>query len=161
MPRIEVITYPEGCVVGMKIQTQAMANEIPKLWEILGQRRAEIRDLDESTPVAYGISIMMPDFEQTKVFDYIAGFPVMGKPDELPEGMDSFNIPAGVYVMVVCPNLASIPQAYKAIYNRWLPQSDYELDLSNGNFCFELYGEEFDPGSGSGKFFIYVPIQKK
>ncbi len=161
MPRIEVITYPEVCVVGMKIHTEGKPTDIPALWEELGPRRVEIRDLDESASVAYGISIMMPDFEQTKAFDYIAGFPVMGKPDELPEGMDSFTIPAGEYVMVVCPNLASIPQAYKAIYNRWLPQSDYALDLSNGNFCFELYGEEFDPGSGSEKFFIYVPIRKK
>ena len=161
MPKIEVTTYSEAYVVGLKLKTRGMANKIPKLWKKSGQRRAEIKDLDESAPVAYGISIMMPDFERTKKYDYIAGFPVMGKPDELPKGMEFFKIPAGEYVMVVCPNMASIPQSYKAIYNRWLPQSDYELDLSNGNFCFELYGEEFDPGSGSGKFFIYVPIRKK
>lgn len=160
MPKIEVTLYPEVIVVGLNIHTTGMSNEIPKLWETLGKRRSEIKDLDDA-PFAYGISVMGPDFEQTKVFDYLAGFPVMGKADKPPEGMESFSIPAGNYATVVCPNLASTKQAYEALYYRWLPQSDYELDLSNGNFCFELYGEEFDPGSGSEKYTIYVPVKMK
>jgi predicted transcriptional regulator YdeE len=161
MPKIEVTSFPEVFIVGLKIKTGGMSNEIPKLWEALGPRRAEINDLDESEPAAYGISIMDADFEKTKVFDYIAGFPVNAKADELPEGMVDFKIPGGEYATVVCPNLASTQQAYEALYYRWLPESDYALDLSNGNFCFELYGEEFDPGSGSEKYVIYVPVKKK
>jgi len=161
MPKIEVTSFPEVFLVGLKIITGGGSNEIPSLWEALGPRRAEIKDLDQSEPVAYGISIMEADFEQTKVFDYIAGFPVNEKAADLPKGMVDFVIPAGEYATIVCPNLASTQQAYEALYNRWLPESDYALDLSNGNFCFELYGEEFDPGSGSEKYTIYVPVKKK
>lgn len=160
MPKIEVISFPEVFIVGMKITSKGTPNEIPQLWKSFGSRRAEIVDLDESEPVAYGISIMEADYEQTKVFDYIAGFPVNSKAEELPEGMMDFRIPASEYAMVVCPNLRSIPQAYDALYLHWLPTSGYQLDLTNGNFCFELYGEEYDPGSGSEKFYIYVPIRK-
>lgn len=161
MPKIEVTSYPEVFVVGLKIKTGGLSNEIPELWDVLGPRRAEIKDLDESKPIAYGISIMEADFEQTMVFDYIAGFPVNEKANELPEGMVDFRIPAGEYATVVCPNLASTKQAYDALYFRWLPESDYELDLSNGNFCFELYDEAFDPGTGSEKYTIFVPIKRK
>ncbi len=162
MPKIDVRTYPEVFVVGMKIHhTAAKPNEIPKLWETLMQRVGEIEGLDESVHAAYGISIMEADFEETKAFDYIAAMPVMAEPVALPAGMEVYKIPAGEYASVVCPNLASIAQAYDALYTRWLPQSDYQLDFANGNFCFELYGEEYNPAAGSEKFYIYVPVREK
>ena len=161
MPKIEVKSYPEGFVVGLVIHTQGMSAEIPKLWEKLAQHESEIEDLDETAHVAYGISIMGPDWAETHAFDYLAGMPVKGEPTQLPEGMASFKIHAGEYVMVRCPNLASIQQGYEALYNRWLPQSDYQIDISGGNFCFELYGEEYNPSEGSEIFHIYVPVLKK
>jgi len=161
MAKVNIKTYPEAFVVGLGIHTQSMSEEIPKLWEDLGKRQGEIEGLDEAADAGYGISIMGPDFAETDEFDYIAGMPVMDKPAGLPEGMQSFRIPAGEYAVVVCPNLASIAEGYDAIYERWLPQSDYQLDFSSGNFCFELYGEEYNPATGSEKFYIYVPVRKK
>lgn len=161
MAKVNVKPYPEVFVVGLGIHTQSMSGEIPKLWEELGERQDEIEGLDEAAHAGYGISIMGPDYMETDEFDYIAGMPVTGEPAGLPEGMQSFRIPAGEYAVVLCPNLASIAQGYEAIYERWLPQSDYQLDFSGGNFCFELYGEEFNPQAGSEKFFIYVPVKKK
>ncbi len=161
MPKVKVLSYPEVPVVGLSIHTKAMSGEIPPLWEKLGERQTEIVNLDESAHVGYGISIMGADFEETNAFDYVAGLPVTGEAEEVPEGMAAFTIPAGEYAVVLCPNLASIQQGYEAIYNRWLPNSDYELDMSKGNFCFELYGEEFNPSAGSEKFYIYVPVKKQ
>jgi len=161
MPKIEVKPYPEVFVVGLSLHTKGMSSEIPKLWEKLGQRQGEIEGMDEAAHAGYGISIMGPDWEETHEFDYLAGMPVTDQRTDMPEGMRSFTIPAGEYAMVVCPNLASIQQAYEALYNRWLPQSDYQLDFTGGNFCFELYGEEFNPPEGSEKFYIHVPVKKK
>jgi len=105
----------------------------------------EIRNRDFSVRAAYGISIMGPEYEETMIFDYIAGFPVEDGEDELPEGLKQFTIPDMQY----------------AIY-RWIEQSiEFVVDLSKGNFNFELYGEEFMPDQGSEKFYIYVPIKKK
>lgn len=161
MPKIDVVNYPKTYVAGLLYHGANEAGEIPALWGLLMQREAEIAGRDFSEPVAYGVSIMGPEFEGSHVFDYIAGFRVKDTLDELPEGMGQFEIPEGQYAMIVCPNLASLGQAFDAVYNRWLPESDYELDLSFGNFCFELYTEEFNPSEGSEKLYIYVPVKKK
>jgi predicted transcriptional regulator YdeE len=161
MPKIEVKDFPKTYVAGLLYHGANEAGEIPALWDTLQEREAEITGRDFSEPVAYGISIMGPEFEDSHVFDYIAGFPVNDTLDDLPEGMGQFEIPAGQYAVIVCPNLASLGQAYDAIYNRWLPESEYKLDLSFGNFCFELYNEEFNPPEGSEKFYIYLPVKKK
>lgn len=161
MPEIKVVDFPKAHVAGMLYHGDNAQNEIPTLWDILMQREAEVAMRDMSEPLAFGISIMGPDFEQTKMFDYIAGYPVTDTLTDLPEGMGQFEIPAGQYAVITCPNLASLGEAYDAIYNRWLPASDYQLDLSFGNFCFELYNEEFNPQAGSEKLYIYVPVTKK
>lgn len=160
MPKIEVKSHPEMTIVGLKYHGKNQAGEIPQLWGQLMGRAAEIQARDWSVRAGYGISIMDQDFEQTMVFDYIAGFPVLKAPPELPESMGQFTLPEGRYAVITVPDLASISQAYDAIY-RWIAQSEeVAVDLSGGNFNFELYGEEFMPDEGSEKFYIYVPIQE-
>lgn len=161
MPEIKVVDFPKTYVAGMLYHGKNEQNEIPGLWDILMEREAEIAQRDTSAPVAFGINIMGPEFEESKVFDYIAGYPVTDTLDDLPDGMGQFAIPAGRYAVITCPNLASLGEAYEAIYNRWLPKSDYQLDLSFGNFSFEFYTEEFNPPEGSEKLYIYLPVTKK
>jgi len=161
MPKIEVKSHPEMIVVGLNYRGKNEAGEIPKLWGELMERADEIESRDFSAHAAYGISIMGPDYEETMVFDYIAGFVVTEEPEALPEGMAQFTIPERDYAVITCPNLASISQAYDAIY-RWVPASDeFSFDFSAGNFNFELYGEEFMPDAGTEKFYIYVPVKKQ
>ena len=160
MPEIKVVDFPKTYVAGMLYHGTNEQNEVPALWDILMQREAEVAKRDTSEPVAFGISIMGPDYGETQVFDYIAGYPVTDTLTALPEGMGQYEIPEGQYAVITCPNLASLGQAYDAIYNRWLPESVYQLDLSVGNFCFELYTEEFNPPEGSEKLYIYVPVKK-
>ncbi|MBG0770112.1 MAG: GyrI-like domain-containing protein [Anaerolineaceae bacterium] len=161
MPKIEVLDFPKTYVAGALYHGKNENNEIPALWDILMQREMEITHRDTAAPIAFGINIMGPEWDETHVFDYIAGYPVTKTLDDLPEGMGQFEIPAGQYAVITCPNLASLGEAYGAIYNRWLPESEYKLDLSSGNFCFELYTEEFNPPAGSEKLYIYVPVTKK
>jgi predicted transcriptional regulator YdeE len=161
MPKIEVKSHPEITVVGLKYHGKNESGEIPQLWEKINQYWDKIQALDEAAHAGYGISIMGKDFEETRMFDYIAGFPVLDEDVRQPEDLDSFTIPTGEYAVITVPNLESISQAYDAVY-RWVAQSNnYELDLSSGNFNFELYGEEFMPGEGSEKFYIFVPIKEK
>ena len=161
MPKIEILTHPEVTVVGLKYRGKNEAGEIPQLWQKANQIWEKIQTLDDAAHAGYGISIMDEAFEDTMVFEYIAGFPVLEGDAEQPEGLDTFTIPAGEYAVITVPNLASISQAYHAIY-RWISQSDFvEEDHTSGNFNFELYGEAFMPEQGSEKFFIYVPIKKK
>ena len=160
MPKIEVKKHPEMSVFGLLYHGKNEAGEIPRLWGTLMERVDEVKNRDYSVHAAFGISIMGPDYEQTMVFDYIAGFVVTEMPEELPPGMGTFTIPDMSYAVITCPNLASIGKAYDAIY-KWVGEStDYEFDFSTGNFNFEYYGEEYNPPE-SEKFFIYVPVKKK
>ncbi len=161
MPKVEVSSHPEVTVVGLKYHGKNQAGEIPKLWQEINQYWDKIQALDEAAHAGYGISIMGEDFEETRLFDYIAGFTVLDEDAEQPEDLDSFTIPEGEYAVITVPNLESIQQAFNAVY-RWIAQSeDYDLDLSAENFNFELYGEEFMPAEGSEKFYIYVPVKEK
>jgi len=158
MPKIEVKKHPEMTVFGLLYHGKNEKGEIPQLWDALMKK--EIENRDYSVHAAFGISIMGPDYEQTMIFDYIAGFAVTEAPKVLPQGLAKFTIPDMPYAVITCPNLANISKAYDAIY-KWVAESpDYELDLSAGNFNFEYYGEEYSPPE-SEKFFIYVPVKKK
>jgi predicted transcriptional regulator YdeE len=161
MPKIEVKSYPKTIVVGVNYHGKNAAGEIPQLWEVLMAREAEVADRDLDAMAAYGVSIMGPEFASTQEFEYIAGYPVLKMPEKMPEGMAGFEIPAGDYAVITCPNLASLAEAYDALYNRWLPESEYTLDLSHGNFCFELYDEDFNPPAGTEKLYIYLPVKAK
>ena len=161
MPKITVKPHEAMTIVGLKYHGKNQAGEIPQLWGALMERAADIQKRDYSVRAAYGVSIMGEDFDETMIFDYIAGFPVLEPPEATPEDMGQFRIPAGSYAVITVPNLESISQAFDAV-NRWIAQStEYAVDLSSGNFNFELYGEEFMPDEGSEKFYIYVPVKEK
>ncbi len=161
MPEIKIKNHDALTIVGLKYTGKAEGQEIPALWGKLMTLADQIPQRDFSAMAAYGVSVMGADFEATMVFDYYAGFPVEGDPQNLPEGMVKYQIPAGQYAVITCPNLASISQAYDALYKNWLPGSDYVLDFSHGNICFELYGEDYNPEAGSEKFYIYAPVKAK
>ena len=159
MPKIEVKSHPEMIVVGLQYRGKNQEGEIPQLWGKLMEYEVENRDF--SVYAAYGISIMDEAYEETMVFVYIAGYPVTEMPQELPEDMGAFTIPKGDYAVITSPNLASISQAYDAIYRFVASSEEYDQDLTAGNFNFELYGEEFNPETGTEKFYIYVPVKQK
>lgn len=161
MPKIEIKSLEKTIVVGVNYHGKNETGEIPQLWGVLMEREDEVEDRDLDQMCAYGISIMGPDFEASHEFDYIAGYPVFSIPEKMPEGMAGFEIPAGKYAVITCPNLASLAEAYDALYNRWLPESDYILNLDHGNFCYELYGEEFNPPAGTEKLYIFMPVKAK
>ena len=117
MPKIEVKKHPEMTVFGLLYHGKNEKGEIPQLWDALMKK--EIENRDYSVHAAFGISIMGPDYEQTMVFDYIAGFAVTEMPEELSPGMGTFTIPDMCYAVITCPNLASIGKAYDAIY-KWV-----------------------------------------
>jgi predicted transcriptional regulator YdeE len=161
MPEIKVKSHPQMTVIGLLYHGKNEGGEISQLWEKLMERQGDIKDIDGSVMACYGVSIMGPDFDETMVFDYIAGYPVTKAADELPKGMGKFTIPEGQFAVITCPNLASISQAYCAIYRFVRESEEVTFDFSGGNFNFELYGEEFNLQAGSEKFYIFVPIKEK
>lgn len=137
-------------VIGMKVRGKNEHGEIPKLWETLGPRVHEIKNMLENG-VAYGISANMD--ENSGEFDYVAGFEV-SSPRDIPEGMVRFDVPRGRYA-IFRTTLPRIGETFTQAYQTWLPQSGYQ---PTGGPELELYDEAFDPQDPDSEFDLYIPV---
>lgn len=161
MTNIEVTQKPQLRLVGLSCHAKAGTDELPQLWGRLNQRQGEISPPDNLREAAYGISVMGADFAETQTFDYFAGFPSDMGDDAMPEDMVSFMLPGGLYAIGLCPSLNTIEATFDDLYNRWLPESDYELDCDRGDLCIEIYDERFDPATSLGEFLVGFPVKPK
>jgi AraC family transcriptional regulator len=137
-------------VIGMKYRGKNENNEIPQLWQELGPRVEEIKNM-VGAQVAYGICANTD--MATGEFDYIAGFEVSSA-EALPEGMVSFEVPGGRYALFTT-TLPKIGETFHNAYQAWLPQAGYQ---PTGGPEFELYDERFDPQDPDSTFELYIPI---
>lgn len=149
--RPKIVSRPAFAVVGMKVRGQNENNEIPQMWQALGPRVPEIRNIADDR-VAYGISANMD--ENTGEFDYVAGFEV-STAEEIPEGMVRFEVPGGKYA-VFSTTLPKIGETFHNAYHTWLPESGYQ---AAGGPEFEVYDEQFDSQDPSSEFDLYIPVQ--
>lgn len=88
--------------------------------------------------------------------DYLCGVEVTSFSD-LPEGLDHVRIPEQRYAVIAHrDHVSSVSRTWHAIWNDWLPQSDYQvLDAP----FFEEYGDDFDPRTGLGSIELWIPIK--
>jgi len=147
----KIVSRKAFTVVGIKYRGKNENNEIPQMWQELGPRVEEIKDM-VGPQVAYGISANMD--MATGEFDYIAGFEVSGA-EAVPEGMVSFEVPGGKYA-VFTTTLPKIGETFHNAYETWLPQAGYAPTASPE---LELYDERFDPQDPSSTFELYIPIK--
>jgi AraC family transcriptional regulator len=132
-------------------------NDIGQLWENFTPR---IRDIHGRVGTAtYGICSQPeePPCDPDR-FTYIAAIEVDSL-DDIPERMTGIELPAREYAIFAYDGGVSpeLPRTMQAIFGEWLPSSEFELDGAD----FEYYDDEFDPQSGTGRFYIYVPIKRK
>ncbi len=147
----KIVNRSAFTVVGMKYRGKNENNEIPQMWQALGPRVSEIKNISDDH-VAYGISANMDS--ETGEFDYVAGFEVSSA-EEVPAGMVRFEVPGGRYA-VFSTTLPKIGETFQQAYHAWLPQSGYQ---PAGTAEFELYDEHFDPQDPDSKFDLYIPIK--
>lgn len=146
----KIVTKPAFTVVGLPYFGDNQTNEIPELWAQLNLRYGEIA---HKMDLAYGLCEPVgPDGR----FRYLAGFGVTTV-EELPEGMEAWDVPAETYAVFPC-ELSTIHETYQYAFDTWLPQSGYQYVKG---IDFELYSEEFDPSTGEGEMFIFIPVVEK
>jgi len=148
-PRI--VSWPAFRVVGLKYRGKNEKNEIPQLWQSIGPRVGEIKNIADDH-VAYGISANMD--ESTGEFDYIAGSEV-STAKEIPEGMFCFEVPDAKYA-VFSTTLPKIGETFHNAYHTWLPESGYQ---ATGGPELEVYDERFDPQDPDSEFDLYIPVK--
>jgi AraC family transcriptional regulator len=147
----KIVTKPAFTVVGLRIHTKPMTQEIPQLWDQFVPRMGEVGPVSEAQ-VSYGL---MDNFDPQKgELDYMAGNPV-GRVEALPTGMARWDVPANTYA-VFETTLTTIGEAFGYIYNGWLPTSGYAQAASP---YFERYPETFGPDNAA--LSIYIPVKKQ
>lgn len=150
---IQVLERPALTVVGMAIQTQPQSPEIPALWPRFVARIPEIQQVAEPR-VSYGVMQFHPG-AAAPLF-YMAAMSVVAD-DRLPSGMESLVLAAGTYAVFRYP-LSGLGQGFGEIFNRLLPDSDYQQAAGPH---FERYDEAFDPGAPGSPVEIYLPVRER
>jgi len=131
--------------------------DIGELWTRFVPRAPELEHrIDGAT---YGVCCLPGEGPKNpESFTYVAGVEVENL-EKIPEGMIGVELPAREYAVFaytggIGPEL---PKTMQYIFGQWLPESDYEADGSD----FEYYDDRFDPVTGQGTFFIYVPVKAR
>ena len=151
---IKVSPTPAQRVMGIKVRTSMAAamTDCPKLWhETFAPRMHEV---DGFNGTAYGVSEVVDC--QAGVFDYWAAVPAAPNAPA-PEGMESLDLPGGLYAQCRVESLADIGAAYEFLYSAWLPaQTEFTPDYAAR--CYEFYPAD---SMETGVFYIYVRVNEK
>ena len=79
--------------------------------------------------------------------------------DRIPEGMESFILPGGLYAVFIHKGAAATgPATFHYIFGTWLPASDYILD---DRPHFEILGEKYKNDDPSSEEEIWIPVKCK
>lgn len=158
-PRIETLAPKK--LVGLNLEMSFANNRTPELWRSFMPRRKEITNsvtTDLISMQVYGPTFDFTNFDPTAPFTKWATTEV-GNFDAIPEGMEGFELPGGLYVVFLHVGDASTgPQIFGYIYGVWLPNSSFELD---NRPHFELLGEKYKNNDPSSEEEIWIPIKHK
>lgn len=150
---VSVVSRPETALVGMFVRTnmQQAMTDCPKVWhEDFGPRMSEL--CGESCTESYGVSWMVDEVDCS--FDYWAAVPVK-EGVQIPEGMSTTTLPAGLYAELAMPSLEKLQEAYTTIWEKWLPnQKEYPPDEAAPSY--EVYPADY---MQTGKLVLYFPVK--
>lgn len=156
-PRI--LTSESKKLIGMKLNMSLTQMKIAELWGKFMPRRHEI-----SRPVSSDLISMamyaphhFSAFNPSREFERWAAVEVETV-DALPEGMESFDVPGGLYAIFDYRGSSADPSIFQYIFGKWLPQSDYLLDQRPH---LEILGEKYKNNDPDSEEEIWIPVKQK
>ena len=156
----QFVIRDEFVIAGYRKHTKNGPGVIGESWYELKQHLDWIQRKNEK--VMYGFEDYSEDFSVDPLAFYYMAAVEVDRDDKLPAGMDRKVIPKAEYaVFPVKGNNTNgeIVQAFRYIYNVWLPNSEYCIDervLAD----FEYYDERWDCQSSAAQLEIYIPIRR-
>jgi len=151
-PRIEQtqVKHIAGTVERYNSETRS---QIPSQWGRYNAQFAPFNGLVGEG--AYGV---VYDGDDEGNFLYMCGMEVREDAD-LPDDYQMITIPQRQYIVYQhTDHISDIHQTWMAIWNKALPDSDYEV---TSDPTFEYYGTDFDPQTGMGGVDLWIPVDNK
>ena len=157
-PRIERLSAKK--LVGKRMTMTFSDNKTYELWHGFMPRRKEI--LNHIDNDLYSVQIYTPgffgNFDPDAKFEKWAAIEVTDF-DKIPEGLDAFTLPGGLYAVFHYKGAASSSAAtFKYILGTWLPNSGYILD---DRPHFEILGEKYKNEDPDSEEELWIPVKYK
>ena len=153
-------TIPETRLVGQRAIMTFADNNTPALWKNFMPRRKEIENSIGTD--LYSMQIYAPsffnNFNPNTEFEKWAAVEV-SEFSTIPLGMETHTLPSGLYAVFLYKGASNAgTNAFKYIFETWLPCSDYELD---NRPHFEILGERYKNNDPSSEEEIWIPVKAK
>lgn len=159
LPRIEML--PEKKLVGIHLNMSLANNRTAELWRSFMPKCALITNRTDAHSISmqvYPATYSFSNFDPTAAFDKWAAVAVTNF-DEVPEGMDAFSIPPGLYaVFMYKGNPVQAAGFFQYLFGTWLPASEYDLDKRPH---FEVLGDKYKNNDPSSEEEVWIPITPK
>lgn len=157
-PSITSITAKK--LVGLSVTMSFADNKTGLLWRTFMPKRNEIQNTinnDLYSLQLYPSTIIESGFTLDMVFEKWA-LKEVSSFDTIPEGMQSFVLPTGLYAVFHYKGLSTDTTIFDFIFNTWLPQSAYVLD---NRPHFEILGDLYKNNDPASEEDVYIPIKPK
>lgn len=158
LPKIEQLR--EMKLVGKRITMSFAVNKTTELWRsFMPQRGRMLHPVDTTL---YSVEVYPPGyftvFSPDALFEKWAAVAVTDV-DELPEGMDTLTIPAGLYAVFHYKGAANAgADLFRYIFTGWLPASDYVLD---DRPHFAVMGELYKNNDPDSEEDLWIPVKPR
>ncbi|MFN8135720.1 MAG: GyrI-like domain-containing protein [Bacteroidales bacterium] len=159
IPVVKTLTAKK--LIGQRINTSFSENRTVELWRNFMPRRKEIQYTVNADLISMQVYHDFPDFSiynPALAFDKWAAVEVSSF-DHIPEGMETFTIPGGLYAVFVHKGgPGNAAETFGYIFGSWLPASDFEADHRPH---FEILGEKYKNNDPDSEEEIWIPIKPK
>ena len=156
----KLIVIQEKKLAGKRLTMSFAENRTQELWRSFIPRRREITNTvgTELYSVEVYPSGYFDRFKPEAKFEKWAAVEVSNF-DNLPAGLETHTISAGLYVVFVHRGTAAdAERTYRGIFETWIPSSSYAVDERPH---FAVMGEKYKNDSADSEEEIWIPVKIK
>jgi len=158
-PIIEIL--PKKKLVGKSLKMSLENDKTSDLWKSFMPNRKMITHTVGSAFFSiqvYDKSLDFKDFNPRTEFTKCAMIET-SKFEDIPEDMETLILEGGLYAVFIHKGtVADFPKTAQYIFNKWLPNSEYNLDQRPH---FELLGDKYNPTDENSEEEVWIPIKIK
>ena len=159
IPRIEVLT--EKKLVGKSMNMTLSQNRTPELWKSFMTDRKMIKNTITTDLYSMQIYNKALDFKNFNPFTQFTKWASIEISDfnQIPPNFEAYLLKGGLYAVFIHKGLASdFHKTFEYIYQKWLPNSIYEIDQREH---FEILSDKYKNNDPNSEEEVWIPIKLK